>query len=163
MATIVIVPGATHGGWRWKEARLALQAAGHEVYALTLTGLGERVHLATPEIDLVTHVRDVVNVLECEDLHDVVLLGHSYGGMVITGVADRAPERLARRVYFDAALPRDGECMYDLPPPEVRASWERARQLGDGWRFPLVNPHPPDSRVVPMLLKPYQQPVRLTG
>ena len=94
MATIVIVPGAFHGGWRWKEVRVGLQAAGHEVYALTLTGLGERSHLASPDIGLDTHVQDVVNVLEYEDLREVVLVGHSYGGMVMTAVADR--ERTAR-------------------------------------------------------------------
>ena len=162
MATIVIVPGATHGGWRWKEARLALQAAGHEVYALTLTGLGERSHLATPEIGLDTHVQDVVHVLEYEDLHDVVLLGHSYGGVVVTAVADRAAARVARLLYLDALLPHDGECMFDVLPPETRASWEeRARLLGEGWRYPPQNS--PDWRSVPMPLKPCQQSLRLTG
>ena len=87
MATIVIVPAAFHGGWRWKEVRVGLQAAGHEVYALTLTGLGERSHLAAPTSVLDTHVQDVVNVLEDEDLREVVVLGHSYGGMVLTAVA----------------------------------------------------------------------------
>ena len=137
MATIVIVPGAWHGSWRWKEVRAALQAAGHAVYALTLTGLGERRHLATPDVGLDTHIQDVVNVLAYEDLRDVVLVGHSYGGMVITGVADRAPGRLTRLIYLDALLPHDGECVYDLFPPEVRASWEaQARRDGAGWRTP---------------------------
>jgi pimeloyl-ACP methyl ester carboxylesterase len=162
MATFVIVPGATHGGWRWKAVRVALQAAGHEVYPLTLTGLGERSHLASPEIDLDTHVQDVVNVLEYEDLRDVVLLGHSYGGMVVTAVADRAAERLTRLVYLDAVLPHDGECVFDVFPPEVGADWaERARLHGEGWRWP---PRPDaDPRAAPMLLKPFQQPLRLTG
>jgi pimeloyl-ACP methyl ester carboxylesterase len=162
MATIVIVPGATSGGWRWKEVRLALQAAGHEVYALTLTGLGERSHLATPEVGLDTHVQDVVHVLEYEDLHDVVLLGHSYGGVVLTAVADRAADRLARLIYLDAVLPHDGECLFDVLPTDVRPSWEeRARQLGEGWRWPP--PPGSDRRAVPMPLKPCQQPLRLTG
>ena len=162
MATIVIVPGAVQGGWRWKEVRVALQAAGHEVYALTLTGLGERSHLASPDIGLDTHIQDVVNVLEYEDLRDVVLLGHSYGGMVLTAVADRAAERLARLVYLDALLPRDGECVFDMFPPDVRASEEEAARLhGEGWRIP---PGPgADPRAVPMPLKPCQQPLRLTG
>jgi pimeloyl-ACP methyl ester carboxylesterase len=158
----VIIPGAFPGGWRWKEVREALQAAGHAVYALTLTGLGERSHLATPEIGLDTHVQDVVNVLEYEDLRDVVLLGASYGGMVVTAVADRAAARLARLIYLDAVLPRDGECALDVIPPESRAGWEeQARLGGDGWRVPPRNP--PDWRSVPMLLKALQQPLRLTG
>src|SRR4051794_40381551 len=95
MATFVIVHGAWGGGWGWREVATALRAAGHEVFTPTLTGLGERAHLARPETDLTTHVRDVVGVLECEDLRDVLLVGHSYGGMVITGAADRAPDRLA--------------------------------------------------------------------
>ena len=135
---------------------------GHEVYALTLTGLGERSHLATPEIGLDTHVQDVHHVLEYEDLHDVVLLGHSYGGMVVTAVADRAVDRLARLIYLDAVLPHDGECSCDVLSSEVRASAEeRARLGGDGWRIPLTPEA--DRRAVPMPLKPRQQPVRLTG
>jgi pimeloyl-ACP methyl ester carboxylesterase len=162
MATIVIVHGALTGGWRWKEVRQALLAVGHEVYAPTLTGLGERSHLASPAIDLDTHMQDVLNVVEFEDLHDVVLVGHSYGGMVITAVADRAPARLARLIYLDALLPRDGECVYDMFPPEDRAAEEeQARLYGDGWRIP---PSPgADPRAVPMPLKPCQQPLRLTG
>ena len=162
MATIVIVPAAFHGGWRWKEVRAALQAAGHEVYALTLTGLGERSHLATPEVGLDTHTQDVVNALEYEDLRDVVLLGQSYSGMVLTAVADRAAARLARLIYVDAFLPRDGECMLDLFSPETRASWEeQARVAGEGWRVPPFNP--PDWRSSPQPLKTVQQPLRLTG
>jgi pimeloyl-ACP methyl ester carboxylesterase len=162
MATIVIVPAAFHGGWRWKEVRAALQAAGHEVYALTLTGLGERSHLATPEVDLDTHIQDVVNVLEYEDLRDVVMIGHSYSGVVLTAVADRAADRLARLIYVDAALPRDGECLFDALSPQMRATWvERARLEGEGWRVP---PWPPFGwPAVPMLLNPCQQPLRLTA
>jgi pimeloyl-ACP methyl ester carboxylesterase len=162
MATIVIVPAAFSGSWLYKEVRVGLQAAGHEVYALTLTGLGERSHLATPEVDLDTHTQDVVNVLEYEDLRDVVLVGHSYSGMVLSAVADRAADRLARLVYLDAVLPRDGECMFDSLSPEARGSWEeRAQQLGEGWRVPPWNPS--DRRMVPMPLKPTQQPLRLSG
>jgi pimeloyl-ACP methyl ester carboxylesterase len=163
MATIVIVHGATCGGWEWKEARQALQTAGHEVYTPTLTGLGERSHLATPEVGLDTHIQDIVNVLEYEDLRDVVLVGHSYGGMVVTAVADRAAARLARLVYVDAFLPDDGECLFDVSPPEVRARWEDwARRLGEGWRVPPWWAAP-DRRYVPQPLKTVQQPVRLTG
>jgi len=162
MATIVIVTAAFQGGWRWQEVRVALQAAGHEVYALTLTGLGERSHLATPEISLDTHTQDVVNTLEYEDLRDVVLIGQSYSGMVLTAVADRAASRLARLIYVDAVLPRDGECMLDLFSQATRAVWEeRARQEGEGWRVPPWNP--PDWRSSPHPLKTIQQPLRLTG
>jgi len=162
MATIVIVPAAFFGGWQWKEVRLALQAAGHEVYTPTLTGLGERSHLASPAIGLDTHIQDVVNVLEYEDLRDVVLVGHSYGGMVVTAVADRAADRLARLVYVDAVLRNDGECLFDVTSPQMRANMEeRARLGGEGWRISLL---PGDNpRAAPMPLKPFQQPLRLTG
>jgi pimeloyl-ACP methyl ester carboxylesterase len=91
-----------------------LERAGYRVYRPTMTGLGERVHLAGPEVDLSTHIEDIVNVFEFEDLHDVVLVGHSYGGMVIAGVADRAPERIAKLIYFDAILPEDGDSVERL-------------------------------------------------
>jgi pimeloyl-ACP methyl ester carboxylesterase len=161
MATIVIVPGVFFGGWLWKEVRRALQAAGHEVYTPTLTGLGERIHLANPDIDLDTHIQDVVSVLEYEDLHGVVLVGYSYGGMVVTAVADRAADRLARLIYLDALLPLDGECMFDHLPT-WRLGWEkRAREDGEGWRVPPANPR--DWRWAPMPLKPCQHPLRLAG
>lgn len=109
MATFVLVHGAFTGGWYWSRVRPALEAAGHAVWTPTLTGSGERVHLQARSVTLATHVEDIVNVLRFEDLRDVVLVGHSYGGMVITGVADRAPERLARLVYLDAAYPAPGQ------------------------------------------------------
>ena len=99
----------------------ALRAAGHEVFTPTLTGLGERAHLANPAIDLATHVADVVNLLEAEELNEVVLLGHSYGGMVVTGVADRAAARLRRVIYLDAFLPEDGKSLLDYLHPDRRA------------------------------------------
>ncbi len=112
--TIVIVHGATAGGWEWKSAGAVLLEKGHTVYRATLTGLGERIHLASPEIDLNTHIDDVVNLILFEDLHDVILTGHSYGGMVITGVMNRIPERIKHVIYFDAAVPKDGQSLYDL-------------------------------------------------
>ena len=113
-----------------------LRGAGHDVYTPTLTGMGERVHLATPDVDLATHVLDVVNVLEAEDLHGVVLIGHSYGGMPITGAAERVPERLARLIYLDAFVPRDGDALLDLLMPEARRLTEDAlRRSDDGWRI----------------------------
>ena len=143
MATYVTVHGAWDGAWFWRPVARLLQAAGHEVFTATLTGSGERAHLARPEVDLATHVEDVVNVLRYEDLRGVVLVGHSYGGMVITGVAERAPERVARLVYLDAFVPRDGQSLADLLPPEAVAWFEeRARALGAGWRIPH---DPPDA------------------
>jgi pimeloyl-ACP methyl ester carboxylesterase len=109
MATYVLVHGAWHGGWCWRLVRAALEDKGHTVFTPTLTGLGERSHLLSPAIDLDTHITDVVNVIEWEELGDVILVGHSYGGYVITGVADRIKPRLRHAVYLDAFMPDDGE------------------------------------------------------
>src|SRR4051812_1484157 len=114
MATFVLVPGAWMGGWCWKKLTPGLQAAGHQVYTPTLTGLGERVHLARPEIDLDTHTQDIVNLLEFEEARDVILVGHSYAGTVVTSVADRVPERLSMLVYLDSGAPPDGKSVFDL-------------------------------------------------
>ena len=110
--TFVIVHGAWAGGWEHKKLAEALIAKGHAVVRVTLTGQGERVHLASPEITLDTHIQDVENVLLWEQLTDVVLVGHSYGGMVITGVVDKVPERFKRVIYLDAFLPENGESLY---------------------------------------------------
>jgi pimeloyl-ACP methyl ester carboxylesterase len=107
--TFVLVHGAYAGGWEWKPVGDLLTAHGHIAYRPTFTGQGEREHLASPNIDLNTYIQDVVNVIRFEDLHDVVLVGHSFGGMVVTGVADRIPERIKTLIYVDAALPIDGE------------------------------------------------------
>jgi pimeloyl-ACP methyl ester carboxylesterase len=112
--TYVLVHGAWAGGWEWKKVGNLLLKDGHTVYRPTLTGQGERVHLASNEVDLNTHIQDIVNVILFEDLHDVVLMGHSYGGMVITGVADRVPDRIKCLVYVDAFLPEDGETVDGL-------------------------------------------------
>lgn len=112
--TIVFVHGAWGGGWQYTKVQLLLEKAGHVVYRPTLTGLGERVHLGGPEIGLSTHIEDIVKVLEFEDLREVVLVGHSYGGMVIAGVAERVPERIAKLLYFDAILPENGESVTGL-------------------------------------------------
>lgn len=109
MSTYVLVHGAFNGGWCWKHVARRLRAAGHEVFTPTLTGSGERSHLLTPSVGLGTHVQDVVSVLEYEDLEGVILAGHSYAGVVITAVADRVPQRIARIVYTDAAAPENGQ------------------------------------------------------
>jgi pimeloyl-ACP methyl ester carboxylesterase len=168
VATIVVAHGAWSSGWAWKRMRPLLRAAGHEVFTPSYTGLGERSHLATPDVSLETHIQDVVNVQFYEDLTDVILLGHSYGGMVPTGVADRVPERIRKVVYLDAFVPRDGQALQDLtqrrdgggPPP------------AEGW---LVPPMPPSAdanpedlawlmpRRGPQPRKTFEEPVKLTG
>jgi pimeloyl-ACP methyl ester carboxylesterase len=112
--TFVLVHGATAGGWEWKRTGAHLLEDGHTVYRATLTGLGERMHLNSTDVDLQTHINDVVNLILFEDLHDIVLTGHSYGGMVITGVMDRVPERIKHVVYLDAAVPDDGQSIWDI-------------------------------------------------
>ena len=114
----VLIHGAWHGGWCWRRVAPLLRSAGHEVYAPSLTGLGERVHLAGPGINLDTHIQDVVSLAEMEDLEDFVLVGHSYGGMVITGAAERIAARIRRLVYLDAFLPENGRALLDYAVPE---------------------------------------------
>jgi len=122
VATYVLVHGGGHGGWCYRPVARRLRGAGHEVYAPTLTGLGERAHLLSPDIDLDTHITDVTSVLHYEDLRDVILVGHSYGGMVITGVADRAGDRIGRLVYLDAANPVNGQSLVDVAGPIIEAT-----------------------------------------
>jgi pimeloyl-ACP methyl ester carboxylesterase len=135
---IILVPGACLGGWAWREVAAGLHELGHEVHPVTLTGLGERVHLATREVDLETHIADVVNLLDYEDLREVVLVGHSYAGVLVTAVADRRPERLSAVVYLDTGPLPDGMAIVDVQAPEQR---ERQRleteQAGEGWLWPV--------------------------
>ncbi len=136
----VLVHGAWHGGWCYRKVAQRLRAAGHEVYTPTLTGLGERSHLMNRAVTLDTHIEDVVNLIRWEELSDVILCGHSYGGMVITGVADRIPERLRALVYLDAIVPASGQCLFDFVAPETaQAMRDDARQNGDGY---LMTPIP---------------------
>jgi pimeloyl-ACP methyl ester carboxylesterase len=173
MATFVVAHGAWSAGWVWKKMRPLLRERGHELFTPTYTGLGERVHLASPGIGLETHIKDVLGVLEFEDLQEVVLIGHSYGGMVATGVADRAPGRLSRLVYLDAFVPRDGQSLFDLQPEETRGRMQdAARTAGAGWRIP-PNPMPPDTseadvawagpRRVMQPIRTFEEPIHLTG
>lgn len=141
--TFVLVHPAWLGGWCWRKTAPLLRARGHDVHAPTLTGLGERAHLVRRDIGLATHVEDVVNVLEFEDLRGVILVGNSSGGMVITGVAERAPERIAQLVYLDAFVPEHGQSLVDLLPPERREALANfARTEGDGWLLPRFGPPP---------------------
>jgi pimeloyl-ACP methyl ester carboxylesterase len=159
MAVYVICHGGWGGGWQFKEVAALLRAKGHEVFTPTLTGLGERTHLASPDIDLNTHIQDILMVLRYEDLHDVILVGQSYAGMVITGVAEKAPERLGHLVYLDAVVPEDGQSMADIVGPDRTAALQqRAEASGDGWRVPLDHP---DARISPLPIKTGLTPVRV--
>jgi pimeloyl-ACP methyl ester carboxylesterase len=173
MATILIAHGAWSAAWAWKKMRPLLQARGHDVHIPTYTGLGERAHLASREVGLGTHIADVLGTLEYEDLRDVMLVGHSYGGMVATGVADRARARVRRLVYLDAFVPRDGQSLLYLLPTDMRERMrESARAAGEGWRVP-PNPVPPDTseadvawlmpRRVMQPLRAFEEPLRLTA
>jgi pimeloyl-ACP methyl ester carboxylesterase len=145
MATFLICHGAWSAGWAWKKVRPLLRAAGHEVFTPTYTGLGERAHQASRSVTLDTHIADILGVIGCEDLRDIVLVGHSYGGMVATGVADRAPDCIAKLVYLDAFVPGHGQSLFDLLPQEERERRQRdAAAGGDGWLLP-PNPPPPDT------------------
>jgi pimeloyl-ACP methyl ester carboxylesterase len=172
VATFLIAHGAWSSAWAWKKMRPLMRAAGHELWAPSYTGLGERAHLAGPAVDLDTHIRDVLGVLEMEDLREVALVAHSYGGMVATGVADRARERIAQLIYLDAFVPDDGQSLFDLQLAEARERMRTlARTAGDGWKLP-PNPMPPDTppedqawaagRRLGHPLKAFEQPLRLS-
>lgn len=152
--TVVLVHGAWGGGWDWRPVDRMLTDRGWDVYRATLTGLGERVHLVGPDVDLSTHIQDVVNLILFEDLHHVLLLGHSYGGMVITGVADSIPDRLEALVYLDAFLPRDGESVAALAGMQAE---------GDVVTPAWVDPDAPYPRDVPHPSGTLRQPLRLHG
>jgi pimeloyl-ACP methyl ester carboxylesterase len=166
MATFVLVHGAWHGSWCWQRVRSALQAQGHQVFTPTLTGVGERSHLLSSDVDLHTHTLDVINLIRWEGLNDIVLCGHSYGGFVVSGVADELPERVRSLVFLDAFLPENGESLTYYAPitPE---------QLEDGWKVkPIsagifgVNPADRawvDSQCTPQSLACFEQPICLSG
>jgi len=167
--TFLVCHGAWSAGWAWKKMHPLMQAAGHRLITPSYTGLGERAHLANPSIDLEAHIQDVLAVIKYEDLSDIVLLGHSYGGMVATGVADRARERVAQLIYLDAFVPRDGQSLFDLNEVAIEKMREAARN-GDGWRIPPM-PTPPDTspadvewltaRRIDMPLKCFEQRLKL--
>ncbi len=144
---ILFVHGAWGGGWQFRKVAPLLESRGYTVYRPSLTGLGERAHLATPMVGLDTHIEDIVNVIRFENLHDVILVGHSYGGMVVTGVADRVPDRIKRVIYLDAMLPNDGDSIATLRPTEAAALLAKAH---DGF-IPAwwVKPDKPFPRDVP--------------
>lgn len=129
MATYVLVHGGGHGGWCFQPVARTMRSKGQEVYAPTLTGLGEREHLLSPAVDLDMHITDIVKLLHFEDLRDVILVGHSYGGMVITGVADRAGDRIGHLVFLDAATPTNGQSLDDVAGPMIREARKDSRRI----------------------------------
>jgi pimeloyl-ACP methyl ester carboxylesterase len=179
MTTYVLVPGFWLGGWAWRPVTGGLRARGHDVHPVTLTGLGDRVHLSRPEVDLDTHIDDVLNLLHYEDLHDVVLVGHSYATQVITGVADRRPDLVRRLVYVDTGPLPDGAAQQDFEQPDGRAANARlVAEQGGGWLLPpplwreLAAGHPDvdeeilatlANRAVPQPWATAIAPAKLTG
>lgn len=139
MTNIALVAGGCLGGWAWDRVTPRLRAAGHDVYPLTLTGFGDRAHLASPETNLSLHATDIAASLEVHDLHDVVLVGHSYASYAITGAAELVPERIGRMVHLDAPRLHDGKSIFDIVPPYVREAMEAAVARNDGWRLPFLN------------------------
>jgi len=173
--TFVLVHGAWHGGWAWERVLPYLSKAGYRVIAPTLAGLGEKANLATPDTGLSTHIQEIVTLLEKENLRNVVLVGHSYGGMVIAGVADQATQRISQLIFLDAFVPKDGQSLADIVGPQGMARIrEGAKAAGQGWRIP---PFPVErfgitseadiAWVKPKLvfqpIKTFEEPVRLTN
>ena len=167
----LVCHGAWSAGWAWKKMHPLMQAAGHRLVTPSYTGLGERAHLAHQALDLEAHIQDMLNVIRYEDLHDIVLVGHSYGGMVATGVADRARDKVAQVIYIDAFVPGDGQSLFDLNEGG-RAHLQKVAKEGDGWRVPPMQT-PPDTlpadvewlstRRVQMPIKCFEQQLKLTG
>ena len=169
--------GGAHGGWCWRRIAPLLRAKGHEVYTPTLTGLGERAHLLSPSVDLDQHITDVVNVLRYEDLTDVILVGHSYGGLVITGIADRALGRVGQLVYLDGAIPENGESLARMTPVLMDAAHREVRIVDGvelvlwpgpeaGRRYGVTNPADiawMQDKLTPHPWKSFTQPLRLAN
>ncbi|WP_158887406.1 alpha/beta fold hydrolase [Amycolatopsis anabasis] len=160
MTTFVLVPGAFHGGWWYEPLVRELRKLGHTAHPLTLTGIGDRAHLISASVNLDTHIQDVVGLLETEDITDAVLCGHSAGGMVIAGAADRVPERIDAVVHVDAFVPGDGDSMWDL----AGEYWQRQYLAGTGVNGYTFDPFPGlDPRTTPHPLAAALQRIRLTG
>jgi pimeloyl-ACP methyl ester carboxylesterase len=183
VSTFVFVAGGWHGGWCWTRVADPLRSQGHQVYTPTLTGLGERIHLLSPEVNLDTHTADIAGVLQWEDLRDVILVGHSYGGMVITALAEQVADRIGLLVYLDALWPEDGESVSDIVgkeaaqvvidarvdparPPRVHGAADLATMLGISdpadveWVASKLTPQPPATLTQSLrLARPARTPV----
>jgi len=161
---IVFVHGAWGGGWDYKVLETLLEEKGHKVHRVTLTGHGERIHLMSGEINLDTHIMDVVNTIQYEELEDFILVGHSYGGMVVTGVADRIPEKIKHLVYMDALLPLDGESVLGMQPEERQKEIMQAvEEYGNGISIPPFWPDWEQSNYNHHPVGTWQQPISLTN
>ena len=174
MATFVLVHGAWHGSWCWARVSQGILEQGHRVFTPTLTGVAEQSHALSPDIDLQRHVDDVTNLIRWEELDSVILCGHSYGGCVISGVAEVVPDRIAALIYLDAFLLEDGECLHDILPAEHRElQVSLANEHGEGWRVPPIPAEVfnvnaadrdwVDRQCTPQPLATFQQPIRLHG
>jgi pimeloyl-ACP methyl ester carboxylesterase len=171
--TIVLVHGAWHGGWCYRRVADLLRGSGYRVYTPTLTGLGERSHLLTRSINLSTHITDVINLIRWEDLAQIVLVGHSYGGMVVTGVADAMTDRISALVYLDAFLPTAGKSFHEILPAEVAEAQVQGASASNGLSVPPIpaaafNVNEVDRSWVDSLCTPHPlgtltQPIELTG
>lgn len=173
--TYVLMHGAWHGGWCWKRVAEPLRASGHRVYTPTQTGLGERSHLLSTDITLDVFIKDLVNVLEWEDLADVVLVGHSFGGITITGAADRVPQRIRHLVYLDSFVLQDGQSAFSVLPPDVVAARRRlAQEFSGGVSLPVPEPSTLGvtdtadvawlkKKCTPHPLSTYEDPLKLKG
>ncbi|WP_249164435.1 alpha/beta fold hydrolase [Bradyrhizobium jicamae] len=159
--TFVLVHGAWHGGWCWRRVRERLVGRGHHVYTPTLTGVADRSHLLSASVNLSTHITDVVNLIRWEEMTDIVLCGHSYGGFVVTGVADQMPERIAALVYLDAYVPESGQSWADLRPrktpaeltlPPISAEVFRVNERDRQWVDRQCTPHPAASATEKLVL-----------
>ncbi|MFO7325323.1 MAG: alpha/beta fold hydrolase [Pseudomonadota bacterium] len=170
--TFLVAHGAWSAGWSWKKMHPLMNAAGHRLLVPTYTGLGEREHLASRDVDIETHISDVLGVIKFEELDDFVLVAHSYGGLVATAVADRVPERIRKLIYVDAFVPRDGQSLFDLVPDPAREQLLSGMAAGDGWRVPPM-PIPEDTSPedvawiqrfrMPQPLHCFDRPVKLSG
>ncbi|WP_433438470.1 alpha/beta fold hydrolase [Nonomuraea sp. CA-141351] len=159
MATFVLIPGMCHGGWCFDGLTELLRSHGHRAYPLTLTGVGERSHLLHGGVNLDTHIQDVTGVLAAENITDTVLVGHSYGGMVITGAADRAPERVRGLVYLDAMVPGHGDSCWSLVSDQERQWYVDVEESGYATRpLPFFDPRTTAHPLASVL-----QPLRLAG
>ena len=174
MSTYVLIHGAWRGSWIWKRVRRLLQARGHDVFTPTLTGVADRSHLSSPNVTLETHITDIENLVRWEELSDVILCGHSYGGCVVSGVADRVSDQIGALVYLDAFVLENGQCLNDMIPPEMRSErLELAKEVGEGWKMPPipaeefnVNPRDRDwvnRQATWQSMATFEQPLHLTG
>lgn len=170
--TFVLVHGAWHGGWCWRRVADRLEREGHKVYAPSLTGLGDRAHLITNRINVSTHITDIVNILRFEDLSDIVLVGHSYAGFVISGVAEREQTRIKSIVFLDAYVPQNGQSIYSMSSERLRETVNAAIKRGDTGMAPAkaayfsVNEKDRayvDSKCTPQPVGTYNEPLTITG